>query len=117
MPERIAYKILTKPEFDSFLRDGSFIGSAADLADGFIHMSTASQLEGTLSRHYQGRTDLTLAAVDLAALGNSVRWEESRGGQKFPHVYGTLPMAAVTAVGPVLRAPDGGLLLPMAMPS
>lgn len=112
MTDRFAYKIFTQAEFKVFQRDGSFAGSPADLADGFIHMSTASQLDGTLDRHYKDHSNLILAAVDLAALGNSLRWEESRGGQLFPHLYGSLPMAAVSGAGPVERAVDGALLLP-----
>jgi uncharacterized protein (DUF952 family) len=111
MPD-IAYKILTAAEYISFERDGYFAGSPADVADGFIHLSSAAQVEGTLARHYQGQADLVLAAVDLRALGDAVRWEESRGGALFPHLYGTLPMAAVTGAGPVERAPDGALRLP-----
>jgi uncharacterized protein (DUF952 family) len=112
LTDRIAYKIFAMPEFEIFRRDGVFLGSPADLADGFIHLSTASQVEGTLAKHYEGRTDLILAAVDLGALGDAVRWEESRGGQMFPHLYGTLPMSAVIGAGPAGRAPDGALLLP-----
>jgi uncharacterized protein (DUF952 family) len=96
MPDRIAYKIFSVAEFEAFRREGVFAGSAADLADGFIHLSAAAQVEGTLARHYAGRPDLILAAVDLAALGDAVRWEESRGGALFPHIYGVLPLAAVT---------------------
>ena len=72
--------------------------SPADRADGFIHLSTAEQLPGTATRHYAGRSDLRLVAVDLAALGDSVRWEPSRGGDLFPHIHGDLPL---TAAGPV----------------
>ncbi len=110
--DRIAYKIFSVVEFDAFRRDGVFAGSAVDVADGFIHLSGAGQVEGTLTRHYAGKTDLILAAVDLAVLGDAVRWEESRGGALFPHVYGVLPMAAVTAWGQVERAGDGALVLP-----
>jgi uncharacterized protein (DUF952 family) len=104
MPDRIAYKIFSMAEFEAFRRDGVFVGSAADVADGFIHLSSATQVEGTLARHYGGRTDLILATVNLAALGDAVRWEESRGGVLFPHVYGVLPMAAVTGWGAVEQA-------------
>jgi uncharacterized protein (DUF952 family) len=112
MTNRVAYKIFALAEFEAFRRDGVFVGSPADVADGFIHLSTASQVDGTLAKHYQGRTDLILAAVDLASLGDAVRWEQSRGGQVFPHLYGTLPMAAVIGAGPVGRAPEGGVRLP-----
>ncbi len=113
MSEIVAYKILSAPEYDLFRREGVFEGSPADLADGYIHLSTAAQLEGTLAKHYAGRTDLILAALDLGALGDAVRWEESRGGEVFPHLYGSLPIAAVRGAGPVARAQDGLLLLPV----
>jgi len=112
MTDRIAYKIFSVAEFEGFRRDGVFVGSPADVADGFIHLSTASQVDGTLERHYQGGTDLILAAVDVASLGDAVRWEVSRGGQLFPHVYGTLPLAAVVGAGLVERGVDGALILP-----
>jgi beta-hydroxylase len=91
-----AFKILTGEEWARFLADGRFEGSPVDRADGFIHLSAADQVEATLARHFAGRTGLILAELDLAALGDSVRWEESRGGALFPHVYGVLPLAAVS---------------------
>jgi len=112
MSDQIVYKIFTNAEFQSFTRDRTFAGSPADIADGFIHLSTATQLEGTLARHYPARTDIILAAIDLSSLGAAVRWEESRGGQAFPHLYGTLPLAAVMGTGPIRRTADGTLLLP-----
>jgi len=112
MTDRVAYKIFSVAEFEAFRREGVFAGSAVDVADGFIHLSGAGQVEGTLARHYAGRTDLMLAAVDLAVLGDAVRWEESRGGDLFPHIYGVLPMGAVTAWGAVERAGDGAVVLP-----
>jgi uncharacterized protein (DUF952 family) len=103
MSDRIAYRIFSAAEFEAFKREGIFAGSAVDAADGFIHLSSAAQVEETLARHYGGQTDLILAAVDLAMLGDAVRWAESRGGALFPHLYGVLPMAAVTGAGPVER--------------
>jgi uncharacterized protein (DUF952 family) len=74
---------------------GVFTGAPVDLADGYIHMSTADQLDETLAKHFAGQIDLTIAEIDLTALGDSVRWEISRGNQLFPHIYGVLPMHAV----------------------
>jgi uncharacterized protein (DUF952 family) len=90
-----AFKILTAAEWTRFQADGRFEGSPADRADGFIHLSAADQVEGTLSRHFAGQTGLVLAKVDLGPLGDAVRWEESRGGVLVPHVYGALPLSAV----------------------
>lgn len=90
-----AYKILTAGQWMQFQADGVFHGAPVDVADGYIHLSAADQLQGTLDKHFAGQTDLIIAEVDLAVLGNTVQWEVSRGDALFPHVYGALPMAAV----------------------
>ena len=105
------YKILTGMEFAA-LEAGEFEGAPVDLADGYIHLSTAAQVRETVDRHFAGQSGLMVAAVDLAALGGAVRWEAARGGQKFPHLYGRLRMAAVVAHGPLTRAADGSVKLP-----
>lgn len=94
----VAYKLVDGREWQSARTEGVYRGSVLDRADGFIHLSTAEQLPGTATKHYAGRSDLRLVAVDLTALGDNVRWEPSRGGDLFPHIYGDLPL---TAVGPV----------------
>lgn len=109
---QIAYKVLTAPQLAQLLEEGIFAGSFADLADGFIHLSTADQLPGTLDKHFAGHADVHLAAIDLAALGDAVRWEPSRGGDLFPHVYAPLPLAAVLAHAPLAREENGQLILP-----
>jgi uncharacterized protein (DUF952 family) len=93
-----AYKILTAPQWAQFKADGIFHGAPVDLADGYIHLSAADQLQGTLDKHFAGQTGLVIAEVDLAMLGNAVKWELSRGNALFPHLYAALPMAAVIAV-------------------
>lgn len=113
MPDPIAYKVLTADEMATLERDGVFAGSPADEADGYIHLSTADQLPGTLDKHYAGQFDLHLAAVDLEALGDKVRWEAARGGALFPHLYGSLPLDAVVAYGPLERDAGGGIRLPV----
>ena len=90
-----AYKILTADQWAQFLADGVFNGAPVDLADGYIHLSTTDQLAGTLNKHFAGQTGLIIAEVDLAALGETVKWELSRGDALFPHIYGPLPMDAV----------------------
>lgn len=89
-----AYKLADGAEWDAARATGAYDGSVADRADGFIHLSTARQLPGTALKHYAGRSGLILAAVDLNALGDSLRWEPSRGGELFPHVHGPLPLSA-----------------------
>ncbi|KKC27148.1 DUF952 domain-containing protein [Sphingomonas sp. SRS2] len=113
MADSIAYKILTADQWTE-LEDGSFDGAPVDRTDGYIHLSTATQADETLIRHFAGQGDLVIAAVDLEALGDAVRWEPSRGGALFPHVYGRLTLDVVIAYGPVEREPDGSLKLPVA---
>lgn len=93
-----AYKIVTAAQWAQFQADGVFHGAPVDLADGYIHLSAADQLQGTLDKHFAGQSGLVIAEVDLAALGESVKWEVSRGNALFPHIYGPLPMAAVLGV-------------------
>ena len=95
MQTNVAFKIFSPEQWATFVRDGVFTGAPVDLADGYIHMSTADQLDETLAKHFAGQIDLTIAEIDLTALGDSVRWEISRGNQLFPHIYGVLPMHAV----------------------
>ena len=96
-----AFKILTAHQWAAFERDGVFTGALVDLADGYIHLSTSGQLDETLAKHFAGQENLVVAEIDLDALGETVRWETSRGGQLFPHIYGVLPMGAVR--GTVIR--------------
>ncbi|PZU60103.1 MAG: DUF952 domain-containing protein [Sphingobium sp.] len=97
MSELFAYKILTRAQWESLRAEGRFAGAPVDIADGYIHMSTRAQAAETAAKHFAGQDDLILAMVDLAALGDGVKWEPSRGGQLFPHLYGDLPLSAVTS--------------------
>jgi uncharacterized protein (DUF952 family) len=108
-----AYKVLTAEQMAALERDGSFAGSPADLADGFIHLSTADQLTGTVDKHYAAQGDLHVAAVDLGAFGESLKWEEARGGALFPHLYGPLLLETVVAYSPLERDEDGRVRLPV----
>jgi uncharacterized protein (DUF952 family) len=99
------YKILRAAEWEAFRREGVFRGSPVDLKDGFIHFSTAAQAAETARRHFAGEKDLVLAEVDPArldeALRAALRWEPSRGGDLFPHLYAPLPLRAVTRTWPL----------------
>ena len=108
----IAWKILTASQMEALLSQQRFHGAPVDLADGYIHLSTEDQLAGTLDKHFAGQQGLHLVAVDLAALGDAVRWEVSRGGALFPHIYADLPFSAVEAHGPLVRDADGSVILP-----
>ena len=113
MTDPAAFKVLTAAEKDALERDGRFAGSAADRRDGFIHLSTCNQLTGTVDKHFAGQDDLWVAEVDLDALGEAIRWEPSRGGEDFPHLYGELPLDAVVAYSPLERDEDGKVRLPV----
>ena len=110
----VAYKVLTALQMAVLEADGTFAGAPVDLADGFIHLSTVAQLSDTVAKHFAGQSDLHLAAVDLAVLGSAVKWEPSRGGQLFPHVFAALPLSAVLAYGPLERDENGAIKLPVA---
>ncbi|MBC2669494.1 DUF952 domain-containing protein [Novosphingobium piscinae] len=108
----LAYKVLTGAQRAALLADGRFAGAPIDLADGYIHLSTAEQLVETLRKHFAGQDDLWIAAIDLDALAPQVKWEPSRGGQLFPHVYAALPLSAVIAEGPVDWLDETAVRLP-----
>src|SRR5438045_7049524 len=92
------YKICTDAEWREAERAGTYRGSAVDRRDGFIHFSTAEQAAETAAKHFAGQRDLVLVAVDADALGDKLKWEPSRGGALFPHLYGELAVRAVQRV-------------------
>jgi uncharacterized protein (DUF952 family) len=109
---RTIYKISPASAWREAERAGVYRGSADDLRDGFIHFSTASQVAGTAARHFAGQAGLFLIAVDAGALGDALRWEASRNEEMFPHLYGELDLAAVTAVYDLPVRADGTHLIP-----
>lgn len=100
-PPETIFKILLRSEWQLAQSQGVFDGSEVDVADGFIHFSTASQLDETLRRYFAGQTNLVILEVDAASLANNLRWEPSRDGDLFPHLYGALPTTAVTKVSEI----------------
>lgn len=108
-PPAFAWKIADRQDWDQALADGAYAGSDVDRADGFIHLSAADQLAGTAARHFAGRDGLVLLAVDLSHL-EAVRWEPSRGGALFPHLYADLPVAAVTEARALSVTADGRMV-------
>ena len=102
----LVFKIVAAEEWRAAETDGLFPG-AVDRVDGFIHLSTASQAPETAAKWFAGRDDLVLVAVDAKALGAALRWEPSRGGALFPHLYGPLPISAVVWSRPLPLAADG----------
>ena len=98
---RFLYKILSAAEWRQAEARGRFEGSAVDVKDGFIHLSAAHQVRETAARHFAGQPDLLLVAFAESRLGN-LKWEPSRGGDLFPHVYGAIPTALAASVVPLL---------------
>lgn len=112
MSELFAFKILTRAQWDQFRTDSIFAGAPVDLADRYIHLSARDQVAETAAKHFAGQDDLVLIMVDLSALGETVKWEPSRGGALFPHVYGTLPISAVTTKATIRLGADGTHIFP-----
>jgi uncharacterized protein (DUF952 family) len=110
------YKILKASEWAAARRAGRFEGAAIDLTDGYIHLSTAAQAGETARLHFAGQANLVLLRIDAAALGEALRWEPSRGGQLFPHLYGALDCALVEAATPIVLGADGTLQLGELLP-
>lgn len=101
-----------RQEWELALQSGTYAGSSQDRADGFIHFSTAEQLPESARRHRSGQAGLVLLAVEPHILGRALRWEPSRHGALFPHLYGTLPLSAVCSVRDMALNADGVPLLP-----
>ncbi len=101
------FKVLPAADWEAALARGQFDGAAVDLADGFIHLSAADQVAETLRRHFAGQGGLVLVAFEADALGPDLKWEPSRGGALFPHLYGALPTAAAGEVSQLPLNADG----------
>lgn len=114
VPPDTIYKIADRPLWEQAGVAGVFRGAPIDLEDGCIHFSTREQMEETAARHFAGQDDLLLVAVSTAACGEALRWEPSRGGALFPHLYAELDMAAVIWVKPLPLAADGRHIFPEA---
>ena len=93
-----AFKVLTAQQWADFERERVFRGAPVDISDGYIHLSTAEQLDATIAKYFAGQTSLMIAEVDLLLLGDAVRWEPARGGELFPHIYAELPIHAVVSL-------------------
>lgn len=108
----IIYKIVPAPMWQEATRSGSFDGAPVDLADGFIHFSTAAQVRETASKHFSRQNDLLLVAVDGTSLGEALRYEVSRGGDLFPHLYGALDPRLALWAKPLPLGADGRHVFP-----
>lgn len=116
-PPAYIFKIVPAVLWTQAVLAGRFSGAPVDLADGYIHFSTAAQARETARRHFAGQSDLLLVGVDAAALGDALRWEPSRGGDLFPHLYGDLPVSAATTVTPLPLGADGVHVFPDGFPA
>jgi uncharacterized protein (DUF952 family) len=108
----IIYKICPEALWREAENAGRFDGAPIDLADGYIHFSTAQQVRETATKHFAGQTDLLLVAVDTGPLGKALKWEVSRGGALFPHLYAPLDPSAVLWVRPLPLGTAGAHVFP-----
>lgn len=112
MTDDVIYRFADPAALGAAALSGAYEGEAHDRADGFIHCSARDQLEGTLAAHFADVERIALAVIDANALGGSLKWEKSRGGELFPHLYGALPFAAIMSVHILRRDEAGGWRLP-----
>ena len=108
----LIYKILTAGQWAELERAGKTAGAPVDLADGFMHFSTGGQVAETATRHFAGQAGLMLLAVEAARLGNALKWEPSRGGALFPHLYAPLRLSDLVWAKPLPQGPDGAHAFP-----
>lgn len=111
----VIYKICDRADWTAAQAAGRYDGAPIDRADGYIHFSAADQVAETAAKHFAGQENLVLLAVPAERLGDELRWEPSRGGALFPHLYGALPVAAVAAVHDLPLGPDGRHIFPKAI--
>ncbi|PIO99694.1 DUF952 domain-containing protein [Pleomorphomonas carboxyditropha] len=105
--DRLVYKIAPRPLWEAAEATGVFAGASVDFEDGFIHLSSAAQVRETARLYFAGQNDLLLSGIETAALGEALKWEASRGGDLFPHLYAPLEFSAVDFVVPLPLGPDG----------
>ena len=108
----LIFKICDRTDWEAAERTGVYAGSGKDRADGFLHFSSDAQLAGTLERHYADAGNLVLVAVEADELEEALKWEISRGGEKFPHLYSALPVSMVKWTAELQRGEDGSFVLP-----
>jgi len=110
--DKIIFHICRKDEWDAAQENGIYSGSSQDKADGFIHFSASNQLIESAARHRAGQDGLMLLSVDADLLGTALKWESSRGGELFPHLYGDLPFYAVLNALDLRLGADGKHIFP-----
>ncbi len=110
------YHLCTLSEWRAAEAEGIYNGSSQDAADGFIHFSTAAQVVASAAKHRAGQAGLVLLSVDSAPLGEALKWEQASGGDRFPHLYGPLPVTAVSTAVDLPLGPDGRHVFPPGFP-
>ena len=108
----LIYKILRPAEWRAAQEIGQLTGAPVDIADGFIHFSTAAQVRETAARHFSGESDLVLLAIEPSGLTDALKWEPSRGGDLFAHLYAALPLSHVVGIYRLSRGEDGAHQFP-----
>lgn len=112
MSQKRIYHVCRANEWSAAQAAGAYGGSSQDLADGFIHFSAAAQLVESVAKHRAAQDGLVILEVDAEALGPALKWEPSRGGLLFPHLYGKLPLTAVVRAVPLPLGGDGKHVFP-----
>lgn len=112
----MVYKLVRAEEWQAAEKEGTFLGSPDDVRDGYLHFSAAGQLRATAERHFAGENGLLLLTVEVSRLGSALRWEPSRKGEKFPHLYSPLQREQIARVERLARGADGRLVFPPDIP-
>ena len=115
--EPFIYTLVREADWRAAVVAGAYAGSADDARDGFLHFSTAGQVRASAAKHRAGVADLLLVEAEAAVLGDALKWEPSRGGDLFPHIYADLPLSAVTRVVTLPLGPGGQHVFPDLGPS
>jgi len=110
--KHLIYHLCKREDWQAAQTSGTYSGSPQDRADGFLHFSTAEQIVESAARHRAGQAGLVLLTVDAEVLGDALKWEKSRGGALFPHLYGDLPVAVALRVDDLPLGPDGKHIFP-----
>ena len=111
--KNLIFKIVSAQQWSVATEQGEFLGAAIDLTDGYIHFSTAEQLRETVEKHFAGQSDLLLVSVDADSLGDELKWEPSRGGALFPHLYAPLSIESVVMSTEMPLGEDGHHIIPI----
>jgi len=112
LKQNVIFKVLSSLQWAEAEKQGEFLGAEIDLTDGYIHFSTADQVRETVAKHFAGQTDLMLIGVDADQLGEALKWEPSRGGDLFPHLYASLSLDSVVSVDELPIGKEGDHIFP-----